>query len=59
VESGSPTRTCGNAVDVARFAAYLAFLLVLFCSEVVVARWRAAMRDDLYDVRDALVDMSG
>jgi hypothetical protein len=44
--------------DVARFIAYLLFLFVLFVSEVVVARWRSAMRDELYDVRDALVGLS-
>jgi Ca2+/Na+ antiporter len=44
--------------DVARFVAYLLFLLVLFASEVVVARWRSAMRDELYDVRDALAGLS-
>lgn len=44
--------------DIARFIAYLLFLLVLFASEVVVARWRSALRDDLYDVRDALVALS-
>jgi hypothetical protein len=43
--------------DVARFVAYLLFLLVLFASEVVVARWRSTMRDQLYDVRDALVEL--
>jgi hypothetical protein len=44
--------------DIPRFVAYLLFLSVLFASEVVVARWRSALRDELYDVRDALVGLS-
>ena len=40
--------------DIVRFIAYLLFLAVLFASEIVVARWRRALRDQLYDVRDEL-----
>ncbi|KJC60080.1 hypothetical protein UP10_15565 [Bradyrhizobium sp. LTSPM299] len=40
--------------DIARFVGYVLFLLVLFSSELVVAHWRSIMRDELYNVRDAI-----
>jgi Ca2+/Na+ antiporter len=43
--------------DIARFVGYVLFLLVLFSSELVVAHWRSTMRDELYDVRDALFEL--
>lgn len=43
--------------DIARFVGYVLFLGVLAASELVVAHWRAIMRDELYDVRDALVEL--